>query len=140
MPLKQIKENPLTGCGYGNWKIESVKYEYGFYNDFNYSKHVHNDFLQIAAEAGIPAGILFLSIFLFALIFTVRVLLSEANQEIKLLSVISFMALAGYFTDATFNFPAERPIMQVYFAFFLALNVILYLIAKPERNPYTTRG
>jgi O-antigen ligase len=133
--LKQIKENPLTGCGYGNWKIESVKYEYGFYNDFNYSKHVHNDFLQIAAEAGIPAGILFLSIFLFALIFTVRVLLSEANQEIKLLSVISFMALAGYFTDATFNFPAERPIMQVYFAFFLALNVILYLIAIPrEKN------
>ncbi len=132
--LKQIKENPLTGCGYGNWKIESVKYEYGFYNDFNYSKHVHNDFLQIAAEAGIPAGILFLSIFLFALIFTVRVLLSEVNQEIKLLSIISFMALAGYFTDATFNFPAERPIMQVYFAFFLGLNVILYLIAKPEET------
>jgi O-antigen ligase len=132
--LKQIKENPLTGCGYGNWKIESVKYEYGFYNDFNYSKHVHNDFLQMAAEAGIPAGILFLSIFLFALIYTIKVVRSDASQEIKLLSIISLMALAGYFTDATFNFPAERPVMQVYFAFFLALNVILYLIAKPGEN------
>ncbi len=132
--LKQIKENPLTGCGYGNWKIESVKYEYGFYNDFNYSKHVHNDFLQMAAEAGIPAGILFLSIFLLALIYTIKVVRSDASQEIKLLSIISLMALAGYFTDATFNFPAERPVMQVYFAFFLALNVILYLIAKPGEN------
>lgn len=127
--LKQIKENPLTGCGYGNWKIESVKYEYGFYNDFNYSKHVHNDFLQITAEAGIPAGILFLSIFLFALIYTIKVYQSGASKEIKLLSIISLMALAGYFTDATFNFPAERPVMQVYFALFLALNVILYLKA-----------
>lgn len=130
--LKQIKENPLTGCGYGNWKIESVKYEYGFYNDFNYSKHVHNDFLQITAEAGIPAGVLFISIFLFALIFTVRVQLSQANQEIKLLSIISLMALGGYFTDGIFNFPAERPVMQVYFAFFLALNVILYIKAIPS--------
>lgn len=129
--LKQIKENPLTGCGYGNWKIESVKYEYGFYNDFNYSKHVHNDFLQITAEAGIPAGILFLSIFLFALIYTIKVVRSDESQEIKLLSIISLMSLAGYFTDATFNFPAERPVMQVYFAFFLALNVILYLKVTP---------
>lgn len=132
--LKQIKENPLTGCGYGNWKIESVKYEYGFYNDFNYSKHVHNDFLQIAAEAGIPAGVLFLSIFLFALIYTIKVVRSDTKQEIKLLSAISLMALAGYFTDATFNFPAERPVMQAYFAFFLSLNVILYLKAKPSEN------
>jgi O-antigen ligase len=132
--LKQIKENPLTGCGYGNWKIESVKYEYGFYNDFNYSKHVHNDFLQITAESGIPAGILFISIFLFALISTIKVVLSDASLEIKTLSITSIIALAGYFTDANFNFPAERPVMQVYFAFFLALNVILYLKAIPSES------
>lgn len=132
--LKQIKETPIIGCGFGNWKIESVKYEYGFYNDFNYSKHVHNDFLQVAAESGILAGLLFLSIFLIALIYTVKIFTSEASSELKLLSAISLMALAGYFTDANFNFPMERPVMQVYFAFFIATNVILYLIAVPKES------
>ena len=132
--LKQIKETPVIGCGFGNWKIESVKYEYGFYNDFNYSKHVHNDFLQVAAESGILAGLLFLSIFLFALIQTIKVLKSDASNELKLLSAISLMALAGYFTDANFNFPMERPVMQAYFAFFIATNVILNLIAIPQED------
>ena len=132
--IKQIKQTPILGCGYGNWKIESVKYEYGFYNDFNYSKHVHNDFLQFAAESGILAGFLLLSVFLFALIYTIKVFKSEASRELKLLSAISLMALAGYFTDANFNFPMERPIMQAYFAFFIALNLVIYLIAIPIEN------
>lgn len=130
--LKQIKETPLTGCGYGNWKIQSVKYEYGFYNDFNYSKHVHNDFLQITAESGIFAGILFLSIFIFALVYTLKLWNSNAPSEYKVLSVISLMSIAGYFVDANFNFPAERPVMQIFFAFVLAINVVLYINAKPS--------
>ena len=77
--FKQIKEPPLTGIGYGNWKIASVKYEYGFYNDFNYSKHAHNDFIQIAAEAGVITGLIFISIFVLALIYTIRVWNSEAE-------------------------------------------------------------
>jgi len=132
--IKQIKQTPILGCGYGNWKIESVKYEYGFYDDFNYSKHVHNDFLQVAAESGILAGLLFLSVFLFALIYTIKVFTSEALREYKLLSAISLMAIAGYFTDANFNFPMERPVMQAYFAFFIAANLVIYLIAIPIEN------
>lgn len=134
--LKQIKETPITGCGYGNWKIQSVKYEYGFYNDFNYSKHAHNDFLQITAESGIFAGILFLSIFVFALLNTIKLWNSSVPSEYKVLSVISLMSIAGYFVDANFNFPAERPVMQIFFAFVLAINVVLYINAQPSpENP-----
>ena len=135
--LKQIKETPIIGCGFGNWKIVSVKYEYGFYDDFNYSKHAHNDFLQVAAESGILAGLLFLSLFLLALIYTIKVFTSEASSEYKLLSAISLMALAGYFTDANFNFPMERPVMQAFFAFFIAVNVVIHFIALPleKRKP-----
>lgn len=129
--LKQIKETPITGCGYGNWKIQSVKYEYHFYNDFNYSKHAHNDFLELAAESGIFTGLLFLSIFVIALFYTFRLLQSDTSSDYKILSVISLMSIAGYFIDANFNFPAERPVMQSFFAFALALNVVLYICTRP---------
>lgn len=132
--LKQIKETPITGCGYGNWKIESIKYEYGFYNDFNYSKHVHNDFLQITAESGIITGLLYISIFLIALIYTVKSWNSDVNSDIKILSVISLMSLAGYFVDATFNFPAERPVMQIFLALVLAINVVMYISTRKSQE------
>lgn len=128
--LKQIKETPLTGCGYGNWKIQSIKYESEYYNDFNYSKHAHNDFLEITAEAGILTGLLFIAIFVIALIYTLKTWNSNAAQETKILSIISLMSLAGYFVDATFNFPAERPVMQIFFAFALAINMVLYISSK----------
>jgi len=135
--INLIKERPITGFGYGNYKIESKKYQFDYFNDFIYSKHAHNDFLQLTAEAGILTGLLFFSIFLIALIFTLKVLQSELSSEIKLLSVISLISLAGYFVDAVFNFPAERPIMQIFFVFIIAVNMVMYLETRKSgsKNP-----
>lgn len=138
--LKQIKETPITGCGYGNWKIQSVKYEYDFYNDFNYSKHAHNDFLQLTAESGIFSGLLFLSIFAIALFYTIRLWQSDIASDYKILSLISLMSIAGYFVDANFNFPAERPVMQSFFAFVLALNVVLYINSRSASGNQISTG
>lgn len=135
--INLIKDNPITGCGYGNYKIESKKYQYDFFNDFDYSKHAHNDFLQITAEAGVLTGLLFLSIFLIAFTYTLKTWGSALPSEVKILSIISSMALAGYFIDAIFNFPMERPVMQIFFAFALAINVIVFIdtiTPKPDSS------
>jgi O-antigen ligase/Flp pilus assembly protein TadD len=136
--INLIKENPITGCGYGNYKIDSKKYQYDFFNDFDYSKHAHNDFLQITAEAGLLTGVLFLSIFLLAFTYTLKTWGSALPSEMKILSVISLMALVGYFADATFNFPMERPVMQIFFAFVLAIIVTIYIDTKTQKPDSST--
>lgn len=55
--LKMIQLRPLTGTGVGNYN-EAVKNDLGLDVD----EMVHNAFLQIAVEAGIPAMILLLGI------------------------------------------------------------------------------
>ncbi len=142
--LKQIKKTPAMGVGYGNWKIVSVKYEYDFYNDFNYSKHAHNDFLQITAEAGILTGLLFIAIFVFAFIYTIKTWKTDTPLFTKVLIVTAFMSLIGYAVDASFNFPAERPTNQIPFAFALAAILAIFLslskttTIKPENSTFKT--
>ena len=125
-----IKHHPIMGCGISNWKLASVPYEKKTSLEFFIEYHCHNDFLEITAELGLPGGLLYLSLFIIVFIYTVRTLLSSASAESKRLSILSLMILAGYFIDAVLNFPLERPIMQFFFAFTLALNLNSFFAAK----------
>lgn len=117
-----IKKNPIIGAGYGNCKLVLVPYENEFQIDFNYGKHLHNDFIETTMELGILGGLAFISLFVCMLLYTYKISQSKADDSLKYIAVFSLVALAGYFTDALFNFPSERPIMQVLFAFILAVN------------------
>ncbi len=128
--------HPLTGCGYGNWKIASIPYQRIITNDLYVPIHAHNDFIEAFAEMGIPGGLLYLSLFVCIAIFTLRTFRSEAaGQGIKWMSVFSFLAFVAYSSDAFFNFPIERPLNQMFFALFAALNVVAYL-AIPRTVPH----
>ena len=115
------KKHLLKGAGYGNWKIASLYYEKGQTNDFVVRYHLHNDFLENFAELGIVGGILFLSIFLFAFLFTLKIMLNKKYTPFQVPATISFMAMTCYLVDAALNFPAERTVMQVMFAITAAL-------------------
>ena len=125
--------HPLLGAGYGNWKIFSSKGERD--NEYYIPYHVHNDFIEITAELGIIGGLLFIGIFIviaFGNLKTVFVkILSFKDVEIYLLIL---MLLACYFSDAFFNFPIERPVMQIYFALVMAMAVVFYYPNKKEVN------
>jgi O-antigen ligase len=54
--IDYTKHHPLMGCGYGNWKIASITYQRTITNDLYVPIHSHNDFLEMFAELGIPAG------------------------------------------------------------------------------------
>jgi tetratricopeptide (TPR) repeat protein len=117
--LDLISKQPLTGVGYGNWKLYSPLYTGPLINDNLFSKHPHNDFIEIAGESGILNSIIFLSIFICAFFSALSVLRSKRDPELKLISIIILGSLVGYFIDAFFNFPSERPHIQVLFAFIL---------------------
>lgn len=125
--LNLVKERPLLGVGIGNWKLYSTTYTNTLLNDNVFSKHPHNDFIEIAGESGILNCIVYSLIFVFSFFATLKVLFSERNNETKFISLIVFTGLCGYLVDAFFNFPLERPHMQILFAFILSILIVNYL-------------
>lgn len=122
--LSYIKKNPIIGAGIGNWKLADIPYDVDTENDFSFAKHAHNDFLQIPAETGIPGGLAFYAIFLAAFINIFKTLKSDKKEEEKLLTLVSFFMIGAYMIDAVLNFPHERPVMQVYFALAMGINLL----------------
>ena len=69
--LPMIEENPLLGVGLYNYEFHSM-------SQFRFWHPVHNDYLRLAAETGIPGFILFLGIIFFSLRQCVRM---QANRD-----------------------------------------------------------
>lgn len=140
-----IKNNPIIGSGYGNCKLAIVSYENQFMSGFEFNQHLHNDFIETAMELGIVGGVLFVFLFIGMLIAVVRIWKSKANDQLKTIAAFSLIALVGYFIDALFNFPCERPIMQLLFALVLAIHVSMYIqhagedgVIKSNKTPFLT--
>lgn len=132
--IDYIKKNPLMGAGYGNCKLAMIPYENKFQTDFNYGKHLHCDFLETAMELGIAGGLAFIALFICALIYVIKVWRSQVDDHLKYIAVFSLVALAGYFTDAAFNFPSERPIMQLFFALILGINGCAFITYRDTKT------
>jgi O-antigen ligase len=66
--IQMIKEEPLTGKGLYKWSGYYPKYFGDYFNDKNlffvHNIHAHNDFLEIFAESGIAATVIFILIYL----------------------------------------------------------------------------
>lgn len=125
----------FMGCGYGNWKIESIPYQRTLTNDLIVPVHSHNDYLETFAELGIAGGLLYLGLFFTILVFTIKTFRSSASQAIRDTAVFPFLGFIGYSVDAFFNFPGERPLSQVFFAFLCAINLSAFIAGrKPREN------
>jgi O-antigen ligase/tetratricopeptide (TPR) repeat protein len=134
--IDYIKKHPLMGAGFGNWKIASIPYEKDSIDEFYVAYHAHNDFLEMAAETGWIGGLIFLSIFFIATFYLLTILLRRNSTKIYWLATCISMSLASYFIDATFNFPCERPIMQMYLALTLAAILSVWVAHKATiKNP-----
>ncbi len=130
--IDYTKKHPLMGCGYGNWKIASIPYQRFLTNDLIVPVHSHNDYLENFAELGIFGGLLYLLLFASITWFTFKTFFSGADTNSRMISLFSFMAFIGYSVDAFFNFPAERPLTQVFFALLCTINVLSYLETKNQ--------
>ena len=136
--LKYIQQNPILGCGIGNWKITSVIYSKERDNDFIVPYHSHNDFLETTAETGILGGLLYFSIFLVSGITLIKIFFKSKIEGAELFSVVALMGLTTYVLDAALNFPMERPPMQVLFA--LVFAVILNITNHDTHDNIEDKG
>jgi O-antigen ligase len=108
-------ENPLTGVGAGNWKIEAPRFKAYNLKDDEFLKksfgRPHNDFLWVFAELGIFGLAAYLSIFAIALFHCYR------RREYLLFSL-----LLGYMTIASLSFPKERAFHTIMLLTVIALS------------------
>lgn len=132
--LDYTRKHPVFGCGFGNWKLESIPYEKEYANEADVPYHCHNDFLEISTELGIPGFLMYLGLFILLSFFTLKVVLKSKNTTLRNSMFFAFLGLVAYGVDALLNFPAERTIIQVIFAFIVALLLITYYQYQQEQG------
>ncbi len=80
--LQMTKEEPISGKGLYKWSGYYPKYYGEYFNDKNlllvHNIHAHNDFLEVFAESGLAAAIIFISIF-----FTIALTLFNKSKKNK---------------------------------------------------------
>lgn len=106
-----IKERPLSGYGAGNWKLffpsKSIDGGYRLMEKDLIFTRVHNDYLEVAAEVGLFGGLLYLSIFLFAL-WTCIKNYQKTKSHYRYRWVVLGAAVLGFAVISLFDFPKER--------------------------------
>ncbi len=97
--LEMIKENPVLGVGFQNWKYQIPKYSLeglrSEKNEVNVQRP-HNDYLWIAAESGI------ITLLLYLLFMSYLIYVGIKTKNILVLVIFAFLI------DSVFSFPKER--------------------------------
>ncbi|AMD86141.1 O-antigen ligase [Capnocytophaga haemolytica] len=134
-----IPNNPLLGVGIGNWKVRFLQYENSYSPHYIYMYKNHNDFLEIPAEMGIPAGIAFVAIFLLAAYYFLWSTYKRKDHKLEEWFFLPLFGLFAYSFDAFFNFPQDRPEIQALFGIFVGIAVGLAVIYY-QRSENTKQG
>ena len=112
-----IGDHPLLGVGAGNWKIVMPSYDLDstvFAKGYYAPDRVHNVYLQIASESGIPGAIFYFGFWLI-IAWTGFSFLRKTNNENKKIIVILMLAgLSAVAIDAMFSFANERVEHSIY--------------------------
>jgi len=120
--LTHFSSNPIFGVGLGNWKLKSVDYDKNDINGYVVPYHAHSDFIQLGAELGIIGFLLYLGIFIWAVIFVYRLIrYGELKLDEKVFLFLMITALGVYSVDANLNFPIARPQVLVVWTLIIAL-------------------
>jgi len=120
--LTHMISNPLLGVGLGNWKLKSIDYDSKDINGYVVPYHAHSDFIQLGAELGVLGFVLYLGIFLWAVVYVYRLLrFSEISINEKIYLFLVLCSLGVYSVDASLNFPIARPQVLVVWALIIAL-------------------
>jgi len=100
-----FKHYPLTGRGYGNWKITSQEFDQLSNDDNSMSVHAHNDFIEALGESGIFGGIAYLLVFLLLPFYSLKNILSSDIERHEKIPMIVQSAL---FEDVNADVVSKR--------------------------------
>lgn len=119
-----IKDRPVYGFGAGNWKLffpsKGVEGGYRLQEKDLVFTRVHNDFLEVCAEVGIPGLLLYLMIFALGIIGALNSL-RRSKDAFKPRWLAVLLTILGFAIISFFDFPKERLEHLVALALLLAL-------------------
>lgn len=128
--LTQITQNPIIGCGIGNWKIKSIDYDSETMKGYIVPYNLHNDFLEMATELGLIGAAAYILLFFLFFYRFLKITINKKNFELWKLTL--FLSLLVYFIDANFNFPMQRVCMTTMFISIFSLIIIDELKTKHD--------
>lgn len=133
--IEMIMDYPLVGIGKGNYSKFASTYRTHYNFEFSSRAHAHNNILQVAVTAGIPALLCFLWIWgvIFKELYETYQQISEKHPMEKVLSLGFLGAMIAFFVQGFFehNFGDTEAVMMMWLilAFSLKLQIISHHIA-----------
>ena len=129
--LKMIKDHPLLGVGLGNWQFSYPLYMKSYQKDscFNFNVQVtrtHNDYLQLAAECGIGALVIFLLLWGRQFFMVWKNGRHDDTENTGKLHYPLFCSLIAFSIIMLFSFPLQMGYSRMFFFYLLALGESLY--------------
>lgn len=118
--LNMIKDHPGMGIGTGAFWAEYPQYRIP--GELHGESHSHNDLLQLTAESGIPASLIFLVLLFKALRIWLNNYREQMGRFARRVSVGIIFGLCGFFFQDQFDFHFHIPGLVYYF---LALSAFL---------------
>jgi O-antigen ligase len=115
--FQSIKNKPLLGVG--------IAYNKNVIEDYKVPYHVHNDFLQVAAEIGLFGGIAYMYFIFFPFVMSIKKFLIDKEKYFNKYALV-FLIFSVYIIDSMLNFPMARPVNFIYLLFAMALFYISY--------------
>jgi O-antigen ligase len=138
------KDHWVVGSGIGTYAVLNSKYQENVY----YSKHAHNDYLEILAESGIVGLLFFIASIAALFILAIRAfqvinlkrgasLLAEDRFHKNLFGACLVLSLSGFlihsFIDFNWEIPANRTLFLI-LLMMLASVISILISGSPEEN------
>jgi O-antigen ligase len=139
-----IADHPWAGVGAGNFPIRLPEY-YAAPEAAMAEVHTdtwsrpHNDFLQVAAEKGLPGLLAFVGVFVAAFVSAAATVRRAAADAARLVVFLG-SAVASYLAFSCFDFPLERVSHQATLAVLLAAITVLRRQEAPAPGSVAARS
>ncbi|MBI5093372.1 MAG: O-antigen ligase family protein [Candidatus Hydrogenedentes bacterium] len=135
---KMIAQRPLLGFGPGAYVIENppfwTAYEREhFARDLMYNAHVHNETLETAVDAGLPAAFMFLGLLIAGMYCGLVMGFSARNPERRRLGFLFAAFFLAYLVDGAFGFNFRSPVSGALLPLMLGALAGVWSEDKPER-------
>ena len=126
-----ILEYPVFGTGGGSFYSSFPKYHaehYGFFYN-----HAHNDYIQFAAELGLPIAILLGAMVLYCLFISLKTIVKRKTPLYQGVSFGCAVAIIHMILHSTVDFSLQSPAIAVLFISILSLAVIAANLKRQRR-------
>jgi len=114
-----VQEKPLLGHGLGMYQVLSPKewtpFEKQHFKETNkMNDHVHNELLEIAVDAGLPAAIVYMAILFLGMYYGLFMWFSPNSFPLRSLGLTLAAFYLSFFVDGVFGFNFHVPVSALF--------------------------